>query len=382
MKKNLFGWLAMATMLVGTGCSSDDVVNDYSPENAIEFGTYVGRDAQGRGTALDNEVATGLSKQGFGVFAYYTNGGGYESTSSPLNYMNNTKVTSTNATDWTYSPVKYWPNEASDKLSFFAYAPHGDANNVIGDGETYDNISFETSYTGDPIINFNVNSDVTNQTDLVVADATNLKDLTKQSVTGKVTFNFKHVLSRVGFKVEAVIDETNEADGTNPDSDTQNKEIADGTVISVQEVELIGAFNNSGKINLNTSAWSNQTAATSTSYLLSSNNSDFTSAASNVTKGKQQLNTASEYMMLIPTGTIGIKIRVKYTVTTTDTALTGSKSVIENNITSAEIPFTFEQGKAYDFVLHLGLTSVKLSASVTEWGTEENIVVNVPMNNN
>jgi len=46
MKKNLFGWLAMATMLVGTGCSSDEVVNDYSPENAIQFGTYVGRDAQ------------------------------------------------------------------------------------------------------------------------------------------------------------------------------------------------------------------------------------------------------------------------------------------------------------------------------------------------
>ena len=48
MKKNLFGWLAMAAMLVGTGCSTDEVVNDYSPENAIQFGTYVGRDAGSR----------------------------------------------------------------------------------------------------------------------------------------------------------------------------------------------------------------------------------------------------------------------------------------------------------------------------------------------
>ena len=68
MKKNLFGWLAMATMLVGTGCSSDEVVNDYSPENAIQFGTYVGRDAQGRASVIDD---TNLGTLGFGVYALF-----------------------------------------------------------------------------------------------------------------------------------------------------------------------------------------------------------------------------------------------------------------------------------------------------------------------
>jgi len=44
--RRFLGWVAMATMVLSTGCSNDEVVNDYSPENAIQFGTYVGRDAQ------------------------------------------------------------------------------------------------------------------------------------------------------------------------------------------------------------------------------------------------------------------------------------------------------------------------------------------------
>ena len=86
MKKNLLGWFAMATMLVGTGCSSDEVVNDYSPENAIQFGTYVGRDAVSRGSIITTEgntnasagiVSPSLREKGFGVFAYYTDNGSF-----------------------------------------------------------------------------------------------------------------------------------------------------------------------------------------------------------------------------------------------------------------------------------------------------------------
>lgn len=362
-KKSLWAIIALAGLTISS-CTNDEVIPNTSVDNAIEFGTYLGRDAQTRGSVLNNDVSTGLSHQGFGVFAYYTDNGDFKQEESPLNYMKNTMVTSPNGTDWTYSPVKYWPNEATDKLSFFAYAPY--------------NSTYSPTTTGDPILEFTVAREVTNQIDLVVADATNLKNLTKQSVTDKVLFNFKHVLSRVGFKVEAVIDQTNEADGTNPDTDSQTNGIAEGTVISVQEVELIGDFNTAAKINLNSSAWSNGTTAT-TSYSLGTDG--FTDAAKAVAVTKAQLNKASEYMMLIPVETY-IKIRVKYTVTTTDYSLTDGKSEVVNDITSAEIPFTFAQGKAYDFVLHLGLTSVKLSANVTNWDTEEDIVVNVPMNNN
>ena len=128
---------------------------------------------------------------------------------------------------------------------------------------------------------------------------------------------------------------------------------------------------------MNTSAWSSYSGTTA-SYSLSYG--DFVAAvADKVTHEKQQLNTASEYMMIIPHATMGVKVRVKYTVTTEDANLDGGKSVVENDITSDEFAFTFDQGKAYNFVLHLGLTSVKLSASVSGW-EETDHVVNVPLN--
>ena len=365
MKKNLLGWFAMATMLVGTGCSSDEVVNDYSPENAIQFGTYVGRDAESRGSVLDNNTTTGLPNQGFGVYAYYTDNGDFNSSTSTPNFMKNTQVKSNNGTDWTYSPVKYWPNESTDKLSFFAYAP-------------WDEYHTLKDVTGDPVYTFTVPTDVTDHIDFVVADATNKKNLTKQNIDEKVVFSFKHVLSRVGFKVEAVIDEVNSENNGADDNDDENKPITSGTTISVQEVELFGNFHTTADINMNTSTWSNHTNTTD-SYIL--NYGDFVqTVADEVTTTAEQLNTDSEYMMLIPHATMAIKVRVKYTVTTADGNLQGGKSEVINNITSEEFAFTFDQGKAYNFVLHLGLTSVKLSADVTEWDPATNHVVNVPLN--
>ena len=43
MKKSyLFGMFALAAMTM-VGCSNDEVVENFSQDNAIEFGTYVGR---------------------------------------------------------------------------------------------------------------------------------------------------------------------------------------------------------------------------------------------------------------------------------------------------------------------------------------------------
>lgn len=366
MKKNFFlGFIALAALTVSS-CSNDADLTLKTPDNAIEFGTYVGRDAQTRGSVLNNDVATGLPKQGFGVFAYYTDNTDYNASSSPANFMNNTKVTWNSETSmWEYAPVKYWPNEVTDKLSFFAYAPYG---------------AYTVATTGDPILDFTVNPDPTFHVDLVVADASEKKNLTKQNTTDNVQFNFKHVLSRVGFMVEAVIDEVNNQNNGAVDEDNQTNSIAASTTISVQEVELIGTFNTAGKINLNTSLWDNtQMTTAGTSYSLAA--TDFNDVANNVKITKGQLNKPSEYMMLIPTASpTGVQIRVKYTVTTEDGQLASGYSVVTNNITSDAFNFKFEQGKAYNFVLHLGLTSVKLSATVADWETATDHVVNVPLN--
>lgn len=364
MKKNFFlGFIALAALTVSS-CSNDADLTLKTPDNAIEFGTYVGRDAQTRAHSIEN-VAKLAEDEGFGVYAYYTDEGEFNSTSTP-NFMKNQQVTSSdNGTTWTYTPVKYWPNEKTDKLSFFAYAPWVSAPKVAA--------------SGDPVLTFTVPEDVTDHTDLLVADASALKNLTKQTTTGNVQFKFKHALSRVGFKVEAVVDEVNNQGNGDVDNDSQyDKEIDENTTVSVQEVELIGAFHTNAKINMNTSAWSDYSGTTA-SYSLSS--ADFeTTVANKVTHEKQRLNKDSEYMMIIPHATMGVKVRVKYTVTTGDDNLDGGKSVVENDITSDEFAFTFDQGKAYNFVLHLGLTSVKLSASVSAWDEETDHVVNVPLN--
>ena len=51
-------------------------------------------------------------------------------------------------------------------------------------------------------------------------------------------------------------------------------------------------------------------------------------------------------------------------------------------MTSKDFTFKFEQGKAYNFVLHLGLTSVKLTAEVANWDPTDgtDYAVNVPLN--
>ena len=180
MKKNLLGWLAMATMLVGTGCSSDDVVNDYSPQNAIQFGTYVGRDAQGRASVIDTD---GLKTTGFGVFAYHT-AGNYANTAKP-NFMYNEKVEFNNKA-WEYTPVKYWPNNTADRVSFFAYAPYVETN-------ADDNFVFSANNTaGDPTITYTVNNTVKSQEDLLWAvDATDglpFVSENKQSIINFIVF--------------------------------------------------------------------------------------------------------------------------------------------------------------------------------------------------
>ena len=118
--------------------------------------------------------------------------------------------------------------------------------------------------------------------------------------------------------------------------------------------------------------------------------------AGNVTVNEEELNTTNSYMMIIPKHLDGksdtdgstadendkVQIRVTYTVTTTDENLALGNSVITNVMTTDPFTFDFKQGKAYTFCLHLGLTSVKIDADVTDWNEQTETAINVPINNN
>ena len=79
----LFGIIAFAALSV-TSCTKDEVI-EIMPQEAIEFGTYLGHDVQSRGVVLDNS-----NFNQFGVFASYTDGDW--TPNSPINFMFNQVV--------------------------------------------------------------------------------------------------------------------------------------------------------------------------------------------------------------------------------------------------------------------------------------------------
>lgn len=370
MKKVLFFAVA-AIMMVG--CSKDQVVSEMPQDNAINFGMYFGRDAQSR-AAIMNTVD--LEDQSFGVFAYYTDDSNYAEGTSTPNFMFDQKVTCS-AGNWTYSPLKYWPNETGDKLSFFAYAPHTSDSDpsIVLDG-------FTNTTASAPFLKYTLAANLADHVDLLWADRTNLKNLTKQTTTEKVHFVFKHALSRIGFKAVAVIDEVN--DENTGDVDNHNphgNEVASGTTITIDEIVLTGDFYTGGTLSLEDGSWAEDAAATKT-YTWGAGE---LIAGHSVTETKEVVIEDNSYLTVVPQDADGnkdLQITVKYTVTTADPALEGSKSVVQSTVKSDEFDFEFKQGYAYNFVLHIGLTSVKFSAEVSDWdlGTDADIVVNVPLN--
>lgn len=160
--KKIYSIIASAIIAVGfTACTQSDFVETAGPDvsatsidNAIQFGTYMGKLGTTRADydkgAIDNSATDqGLKNAKFGVFAYLTtNDQNYDPAnigSAPSNqapgFMYNQQIAWNGTSSvWTYDPVKYWPNglDAANthvgngqstqtqiqKLSFFAYAPY------------------------------------------------------------------------------------------------------------------------------------------------------------------------------------------------------------------------------------------------------------------
>ena len=104
------------------------------------------------------------------------------------------------------------PNRDGDKISFFAYAPY-ESNGQSGT-KTGITISAATE-AGIPYINFSLKkeNELTKMVDLVVADA--LDQQYTQANGGKVSFNFKHTLSRISFKAKLGSGDFTGMDGNN-----------------------------------------------------------------------------------------------------------------------------------------------------------------------
>ena len=326
MKKNLLGWLAMATMLVGTGCSTDEVVNDYSPENAIQFGTYTGRDAQGRASVTD---VNALQTSGFGVYAYLNANDSY----TTANFMKNIKVSTAG---WTYGPTKYWPNDESNKLSFLAYGPYSDG--------TANNITITEETNADNSITFTVADNVMDQTDLVVAAP--LRNLSNgNSTDGKVEFTFAHMLSRIAFSAK--------------------KTNADAATVTINSIILKGNFHTTGTVDMSAEipAITGTGTASEVTYTFTKG-TDFTDAEAELESSAVDLtNNSTNYLMVIPSGSSqSYTITVDYTVSYDDESVSVTSEISKN------LELDFDAGVAYKFNINVTLNEIIFEEpNVTLW---------------
>ena len=153
---------------------------------------------------------------GFGVFACYTGNLKYEYTSVQPDFMFNQQVKWA-ASAWTYDPVKYWPNQASDYLTFFAYAPYEpspDGTKCIAAFSKPDDL-------GDPWLIYKLAqepwSTTNGQVDLLyginegaTTEATDDQPWYDQQRSGydsseRLTFTFKHALACIGDVIQISI---------------------------------------------------------------------------------------------------------------------------------------------------------------------------------
>lgn len=284
MKKSLF-FVAAASALMLTACSSEnDVVQSASQQQseakALGFDVYM-PEAVTRAGSPEGVMTTEKLKTpgtGFGVFAYYIDGGASYSTGvSEPNFMYNEQVHWDGG--WTYSPLKYWPNETTkdsqtpaatatpvsnplDKLSFFAYAPYVDHTASLG---TYGitGISANTNDTNDPYVTWTYSTDIDKGVDLLWGVAPKgmdytavnglnvpttfgmpLIDLVKPDKDLKVKFLFQHALSRVGLTVVSAIDQIAAGDdGGKFDNNL--------TRVLIEKVDVWGDFGETGTLSLN-----------------------------------------------------------------------------------------------------------------------------------
>ena len=355
MKFLRLAFYVMIAQLVLSGCAGEGVEETSSSSSSeINFDAYLGRNASTRAGETNITSLKGTEgNSGFGVFARYNHNG-------PL--MNNEHLTwKEKENRWGYTNTRYWPNEGS--VDFYAFAPYlkNVANLVCAPDSSKDNptcIEFTSS-------NSNVD---------LVWDVQKNKTVPTSPTDGKVKFQFKHALARLGFDITA-----------NP------KLEENGAVIIVKEVKLYGetenegAFDIKGYLNLENGGWSRVKdvgtrvvytwtptgAEDGTSFKLSPSQLDHTC-------GKIG-NALNSYLCIIPqVKYVPFYLQITYTVKqgTFEEEVKVKKNLLEvRNPPEVSNPsFPFEQGKAYVFHLKLSLDPINfyVTTTVVDWKEGKN----------
>lgn len=362
-KKFFMGIAAMAALTL-VSCSSDDLdsLSDNSSKNeAINFDGYLGRSAVAvngsRGSVVDIPALknTDTDKKGFGVFGYYsTTDHSATEQSFNANLFNNEQVTCPkDGTDWTYTPLKYWP--AQGHVDFLAYAPY---------------VNGKTLKENSSSIDFTVSETIANQTDLLWANAENkTKDNHSSSEGNKVKFQFAHALSRLGYSVKL------------------NKAY-DNATITLNKITLAGspdgtkkAFYTKGTIDLSkptsdANLWASPDPTDSKQKFewFSGENKQPSDKTLSSDDTKVIKNSDNEYLFVIPQdfsktepNSDQLYVIVEYTIQYSG----GTAQPKVSYTVYKKLEKNFSQGNAYTINLNIGLTPIEFDADVTPWNPKD-----------
>lgn len=393
MKKSLFFIGAMAILMAS--CSQENenlpIVNN---DKAVGFGVY-SQSTRGKQATVED-----FTSEGIGVFAFYqpaTNGiAGPDFTTIKYptpNFMYNQKVTSSEG-KWSYSPLKYWPNNVNDKLSFFAYAPYKE-------NTTWEDLGITTDATGKSIAKtFVIYNDVNDQVDYLYAAPK--VNQTKPTNTGdSIKFEFKHALSKVNLFVGVSVDSMNNNSSsgsplTSTDAPANWNDA--NTTITIESIEFKDLYQTY------TYKWTNGVDATpegngKQTIKIVPSDADHANVIKKDTWYETRWHNVfgnvnglpdSSFMFIAPQELADQEIVITYTVKTVDSENTYNSSEITNVITKTWNDFRNEDleelkaGTQYKLYFIIGMQSVKLAAKVVDWVPEgsDPHVIDVPTANN
>lgn len=360
-------------------------------------------------------------------------------------YVDGATGTEVSENPWTYSPTVYWPNgnatadnvgatgTGGGKLSFFAYAPYTAVTpntgivTATGDAATtgITALSSNAAITT-PTVSYSLAGGVdllwgtagTNGatvsgntaqagTTLTGGKAHVNVDLTKMKTNGKVNFLFKHALAQIGrIKVVADVDAvTGGSLSATTKIYVENVTIENGMTTGESPVStLIG----DGKFDLTTGVWTPgnsrvpfsatiAAAAVAQSGDVAMNTAIQIPAASpeavgthtweeifstaGVTTAQTDVNATATPIKLIPGANQTIKVTINYWVTSKDSNLSKGYTWVPQTVSKTISLGTLEMNKSYSLTLHLGLNSVKFTATVSDWeNAESSLSVDLPVN--
>lgn len=387
MKKNYIMGVIACAALTMTSCSNDEIGgNNTKQGDPIEFGVYLGRDAQGsRGTIITND---NLNK--FGVTAYL-------GMHNEQEFMYNQEVIKSDGS-WTYSPVKYWPTMESTKygehyISFYAYAPHTTAANNL--------ITLSTSKAHDAVtatisLPTGTNADLTNMVDFV-ATANHYKFKTNgNEVSDKVTFNLKHEMTRIDLKAKVSENVYGSTAANKTKVVIRSLKLKSGgefytkatyTFPGITKERGTWDYNKNNITKANTDIdlqsilnWSADWTISSDPVISSTNQGIALAGTSPV-----DLFNTNQYLFLIPaekaTGldANSTSATITYDIITEDSNLEDGYSKTSATKTVYLPAGIMQQGKAYNLTFTIAVDQVKLDAKVEpKWNTDTNSDIDVP----